>query len=385
VRGSKRKVRDGVWELRLSLGLDPVTNKYRRVSKTVHGNAREADRALRELIDQQAPGADGAGASFGQLLDEWLDECDRLDLSPTTRRNYRAQVETTIRPRLGHVPLGTLSAKHLDDLYRVMKDAGKTPKTIRNHHAAISAALHQGVRWGWVRSNVAELARPPRIAQQRVHAPSIDVVREVIEAAERRDARLAPLLMLAALTGMRRGELCALRWSDVDLEHGVIEVARSLVVIPGGLAEKTTKTDRSRSIALDPVAVALLQEHKARVESSIAEAHGRLATDAFVFSPFVEGTTPFRPDNVTSFFIRVRNEVGAPTVRLHDLRHFTATQLIGAGVDVRTVAGRLGHSDPSVTLRVYSHALEERDRSAAAVMGNILGSVARPSPSDQGE
>ena len=106
MRGSKRKVRDGVWELRLSLGLDPVTNKYRRVSKTVHGNAREADRALRELIDQQAPGADGAGASFGQLLDEWLEECDRLDLSPTTRRNYRAQVETTIRPRLGHVPAG---------------------------------------------------------------------------------------------------------------------------------------------------------------------------------------------------------------------------------------------------------------------------------------
>jgi integrase len=97
-----------------------------------------------------------------------------------------------------------------------------------------------------------------------------------------------------------------------------------------------------------------------------------LPADAFVFSPFPEGTVPFRPDNVTSFFIRVRNVVEAPSVRLHDLRHFTATQLIGAGVDVRTVAGRLGHSDPSVTLRVYSHALEERDRAAAAVMGQIL-------------
>jgi integrase len=75
---------------------------------------------------------------------------------------------------------------------------------------------------------------------------------------------------------------------------------------------------------------------------------------------------------VTSFFIRVRNEVGAPNVRLHDLRHFTATQLIGAGVDVRTVAGRLGHSDPSLTLRIYSHALEERDRAAATIMGNVL-------------
>jgi integrase len=100
---------------------------------------------------------------------------------------------------------------------------------------------------------------------------------------------------------------------------------------------------------------------------------------AFVFSPHIEGTTAFRPDNVTSFFIRVRNEVGAPQVRLHDLRHFTATQLISAGVDVRTVAGRLGHSDPSVTLRVYSHALEERDRAAANVMGDLLtkGSTGR--------
>jgi integrase len=119
--------------------------------------------------------------------------------------------------------------------------------------------------------------------------------------------------------------------------------------------------------------VAVLLQHRARTTQWIHEAGKELAPGAFVFSPFVEAATPFRPDNVTSFFIRVRNEVGAPQVRLHDLRHFTATQLIGAGVDVRTVAGRLGHSDPSVTLRVYSHALEERDRAAAAVMGNLLG------------
>jgi integrase len=254
-----------------------------------------------------------------------------------------------------------------------MKEDGKSAKTIRNHHAVISAALHQGVRWGWVRANVAEQAKPPRVAHKRVSVPTLDIVRDVIEAAERRDARLAPMLMLAALTGMRRGELCALRWSDVDLETGIVNVARSVAVVPSGLAEKSTKTDRVRSVALDPVGVAVLLQHRARTTQWIHEAGKELAPGAFVFSPFVEAAIPFRPDNVTSFFIRVRNEVGAPQVRLHDLRHFTATQLIGAGVDVRTVAGRLGHSDPSVTLRVYSHALEERDRAAAAVMGNLLG------------
>jgi integrase len=151
-----------------------------------------------------------------------------------------------------------------------------------------------------------------------------------------------------------------------------MDVSRSVVVVPGGLAEKTTKTNRGRVVALDPVGNAILSRHRANTDQWIAEAGDVLPPDAFVFSPVIQGTTPFRPDNVTSFFIRVRNEISAPTVRLHDLRHFTATQLIGAGVDVRTVAGRLGHSDPSVTLRVYSHALEERDRAAAEIMGNIL-------------
>src|SRR5208282_3495470 len=129
------------------------------LSKTFHGNARAADSALRDLIDQQAPRTDGTGATFGQLLDQWLEECDRMDLSPTTMRTYRAQIKQTIRPRLGKVKLNQLTARNLDTLYGVMKEEGKSPKTIRNHHAIISSALHQAVRWGWVRSNVADMAK----------------------------------------------------------------------------------------------------------------------------------------------------------------------------------------------------------------------------------
>jgi integrase len=229
-----------------------------------------------------------------------------------------------------------------------------------------------------VRTNIAEQAKPPRVSQRRVKAPSVDVVRAVIEAAEDRDPRLAALLMLGALTGMRRGELCALRWSDIDLERGDMEVSRSVIVVPGGLSEKSTKTDRSRAVALDEVGVALLTQYRARVDEWASEARTEVADDAFVFSPHIDGATPFRPDNVTGFFIRVRDGLGLKDVRLHDLRHFTATQLIGAGVDVRTVAGRLGHSDPSLTLRVYSHVIEERDRAAAAILGRVLGPARQP-------
>ncbi len=161
--------------------------------------------------------------------------------------------------------------------------------------------------------------------------------------------------------GCAGGELCALRWSDVNLDVGVLDVARSVVVAPGELAEKSTKTDRSRKVALDPVGIALFTAHRKRVEEWIAEA-----------------VTPFRPDNVTSFFIRVRDAVGAPDVRLHDLRHFTATQLIHAGMDIRTVADFLGHSDPSLTLRVYSHAIEERNQAAATIMGQVLAARKEP-------
>lgn len=379
VQGTKRRKREGVWEVRVYVGSDPITGHPKQISKTVHGSARDADRVLREMIDRLGTSnPEGSAATFGQLLDRFLEESERLDLSPTTLRTYRAQIDRTIRPALGKVQLARLTAKDLDRLYGAMKAEGRSPKTIRNHHAIVSAALHQGVRWGWIRDNVAENAKPPRVAPRRVRAPSVDDVRRLIEAAEERDPRLAPLVMLAALTGMRRAELCALRWTDVDLDNGVLDVSRSLIVVPGGLKEKTTKTDRERVVAIDDVAVLLLRRHRANVESWIAEAEGTLARDAFVFSPFVEATTPFRPDNVTGFFTRVRDSLDLKSVRLHDLRHFTATQLIGAGVDVRTVAGRLGHTDPSLTMRVYADVLQERDRAAASVMGQILG--ARPGP-----
>ena len=373
MQGTKRKRQNGVWELRVYVGRDPVTGNPRQISRTFRGGSRAADEALRDLVDKYGAGrSDGLGATFGQLLDKWLEESERMDLSPTTLRTYRAQVEQIIRPRLGKIGLTRLTPKHLDDLYRHMKEEGRSPKTIRNYHAIISSALHQGVRWEWVRENVAAKAKPPRVPKRRVTAPSVDSVRSVIETAEERDPRLAPLPMLAALTGMRRGELCALRWTDVDLERCELDVSRSIVVVPGGLAEKTTKSGNFRIVALDAVGMALLARHRLNVEEWADKAEVTVADDAYVFSHAVDGSKPFRPDNVTGFFTRVRDSLGLHDVRLHDLRHFTATQLIGAGVDVRTVAGRLGHSDPSVTLRVYAHALEERDRAAAEVMGRVL-------------
>ncbi|TML95347.1 MAG: hypothetical protein E6G03_08695, partial [Actinobacteria bacterium] len=146
---SKTTSRGWAWEIRAYLGRDPITGKPRQISKTVHGGAKVADQALRDLLNEQPPSRnDGVGVTFGQLLTRWLEECERLDLSPTTLGTYRAQIEGTIRPALGKVPLNRMTAKHLDDLYCAVKKRGRSAKTIRNYHAIISSALHQAVRWG---------------------------------------------------------------------------------------------------------------------------------------------------------------------------------------------------------------------------------------------
>ena len=306
-----------------------------------------------------------------QRFDAFVADSERRDRSPTTLRSFRSQIESRIRPAIGGVPVTELTARHLDEFYGQLKRSGLSPKTIWNYHATISAALSLAVRWEWVDRNVARRAEPPSRGRRGIEAPSPAEVLALVEAAAARRPDLGTLILLAALTGMRRGELCGLRWSDVDLAEGWIEVSRSVVAVPGGLAEKSTKTGRGRRISLAATAVAALGAHRDRAARR-DPGPGARRREAYVFSLRPDGRQPLRPDTVTEFFIGLRRGLGLRRIRLHDLRHFSATQLIAAGIDVRTVAGRLGHADTAMTLRVYSHAVVERDREAADVIGALL-------------
>ena len=378
MRGTLEELGGDRWRLRVFAGRE--AGKVRHVNHNFRGTKRQAQTALAKLVtevEQQEITAAGAG-QLGELLDRWL-EYIGPHRAAYTMDEYRRLVEKTIKPALGKVRLDKLTGRQLDAFYRSLQERGLSGSSIHQHHSILHASLGRAVKWGMLATNPADRATAPRPARSTVTAPAVPDVQKLIAAAEADgDHVLATAIALGAVTGARRGELCALRWSDVDLELGILEVSRSVVVVVGGLAEKTTKTDRSRKVSLDPVGIALLTAHRAHVEQWITEASSELEPDAFVFSPSVRAATPFRPDNVTSFFIRVRDAVGAPDVRLHDLRHFTATQLIGAGMDVRTVADFLGHSDPSLTLRVYSHAIEERNKAAAAIMGQVLSAQRKP-------
>jgi integrase len=268
--------------------------------------------------------------------------------------------------------LECLETKEFDDLYRSLA-ATLEPASIRKAHIVARSALDRAVRWGWIRRNPAATADPPPVRSHHVRPPDPDDVRRLIAAAERNDPLFAVFLRVAAATGARRGELCALRWSDMDLDGARLTIERSIIVVDGGVREAPTKTHNRRLIALDLGTLTCLRQHLREQRRLATRCGSDLARDAFIFSRRPGGTHPMRPDNCTTSFDRLRRATGVSGFSLKDAtRHLAATRLIAAGVDVRTVAGRLGHSRASTTLDVYSHWLPGRDIEAAGVMGQLL-------------
>lgn len=236
----------------------------------------------------------------------------------------------------------------------------------------MSAALHQAQRWRLISRAVTDLASPPPVRTDHVAATDPTVVRRLLEAADEANPVLAVAIAMAAVTGARRGELCGLRWSDVD-RAGVLHIRRAVKATLEGpeVVVGDTKTHAHRRIALDPLITAILGRHRAKVEQIAAAVGFPLSEDAYVISLDPTGGEPMKPASLGQAYSRLARRLGIK-LRFHDLRHFAATQLIGAGVDVGTVAGRLGHADATTTLRVYTHALEEKDRAGAHLLGRLV-------------
>ena len=379
MRGSKTEISPGVWKLRVYAGRRPngtpiqVTRTVRADERRKGAGQRLADRELAKLVSEVEAGKVRPGTeTVASLLDMWLAHCESIGHSPTTMKKYRQLAESVIRPELGRIRLSKLTARHLDQLYGTMTAKGNKPLTVRRLHTVISAMLSQGERWDMITANVARKARPPAVHAEQIQAPDVEQVRAIIAAADQKDPTIAALLFVGALTGARRGELCALRWSDLDWNAGVLTIARSVYELRGGIwGEKATKRHQVRRLSLDEVGLEVLRRHRHEVERLATDLELEVRPDAFMFSRSPVGAEPIRPEIVTKFMAAVVKKLGI-TTHLHALRHFSATELIAQGHDVRTVAGRLGHADASITLRVYSHVLPERDKEAAAALGRRL-------------
>jgi integrase len=377
VQGFMRQRGDS-WELRVYVGRDLLTGQKRYAHKTFKGAKREAQRELAAMVtDVERRVSVRSKLTVGELLEDWFEHA-RRDFSPKTVREVRGFLDRNLVPSLGAIKASKLTVAEVDRYYRELQRAGGrggtplSPGTIRRLHGILRRAFSQGVRWGWLTTNPVANAAPPRVVRSDMVTPSPQDLARVLDCAAQTDPALAAFLTLAAATGARRSELLALRWKDVDLERRVLTVERAIVHGPDGLVEKDTKTHQGRKVSLDNATALLLDRYRAQLHEQAERLDTELVADSLVFSNHGDGVTPWFPDSITRAFRRTCRRAGLNGVRLHDLRHYVATQLLAGGVDVRTVAGRLGHRDAATTLNVYAHFLEEADRGAADLLARRL-------------
>jgi integrase len=414
----------GALRVRVYGGIDPVSKRRLDLRETVPPGPRaraEAEKVLTRLLNQVDEKRNPrTTAPLNQLLDRWLEV---LDAEASTRRGYLTKIDKHIRPILGHLPVARVDAEVLESFYadlRKCKDhcGGRTfiqhrtqrphlcdehaeapcdppdpdcrscqrtckphacrplsDSSIRAIHWILSAAFRRGVRWSWLTVNPTDHAEPPRMPQPNPQPPTADEAARLAKAAFALDPDWGTFVWLAMTSGARRSELCALRWSHIDLEQSVLTIRTAMFVNEEGrLDEKDTKTHQQRRVVLDAETIEVLREHRARWMERAKALGIQLSANAYVFSLSPDGSTPPVPNSVTQKYQRMAQRLRVDTT-LHRLRHYSATELINTGVDIRTIAGRLGHGGGgATTLRVYAAWLSEADQRAASSLATRMPS-----------
>jgi len=396
-RGSIR-AHGNKFQARVTAGIDPSTGERIVLYDTV-ATRREAERALTRLLaEADAWKSARTKASFGVLLDRWI---ERHEIGISTRATYDSLIRNHIRPALGALPLAKLhrcAAEILEEFYgdlrRCSRRCDRRPyvdhrnegphdcaaskcsahvcrplaaSSVRQIHAIISGALSAAVRWGWLPFNPAETARTPAKSRPQPQPPSAREAALIVEEAWRRDDEWGVYVWLAIVTGARRGELLALRWRHVDLDGGMLTVRRNYVRAKGEGHDKDTKSHQMRRLSIDAPTVDILRAHRAACSQVLALLGLPLTDDAYLFSATPDRSRPRDPSAMTRRYQRMVQHLGIDT-HLHELRHYSATELLTAGVDLRTVAGRLGHGDGTTTLRHYAAWVAAADQEAAGIV-----------------
>jgi integrase len=321
--------------------------------------------------------------TLAQWLSEWLDTLAVGKLRATTLAGYRSHVDIHLAPtKLGAIRLQRLSRERIAAHYAGLQSQGRggdpgkplATSTLLHIHAVLHRALRDAVRANLLARNPADDIELPRVGNQardaKTNAWSAEELAGFLEAT--RDERLHVLWHTMAMTGMRRGEALALRWDDVDLEHGWISVSKSRVGVDGAVIETPTKTDRARVVQIDPATIAVLRAHAHAQLEERADAPEALQA-RFVFTT-AEGL-PLVPCTVSHWFSRAVTQAALPKLSLHGLRHTHATLLLQAGVPAKVVQERLGHSSITITMDIYSHVTPGMDADAARVFGQLVAAA----------
>ncbi len=366
--GSLTEVAGGRWRLRAYAGRDPVTGRYRYASRTVEAKTITAARkALVAFVAEHEGAPTGSNATVRALMDDWVRHLESVGRAPRTITEARRTIDAVIDPVLGDVPLNELTARHVDEWLRTTDRL--RPASRRRYFAILSAALGQAVRWGWIDRNPADRATLPELRPAAITVPDKREISALIDAMPHEVWKMA--LRLAVMTGARRGELCAFRWTDVEPDR--LHIRRSVFRQQGETVEKGTKGGQERVIVLIEPVREILEAWAAWCGAQAADNGVDLADDAFLLSTWPDFSRPLNPDTLSAHVRRATKELGLDHLHLHSLRHFAATEMLAAGVGVRDVAEALGHADGGrLALQVYGHPTTERQKAAAAAMASAL-------------
>jgi len=405
----------GRLQVRVSAGDDPATGERIMLVESVviekPGNERSERTAMREaeklrtklLAEADTLKVARTRSTIAALLDKWLPQ---HEVDPTTRMNYESQIRNYIKPNLGDVPLLLFvrdASERLESFYARLRrcrelcsgrpfvathavagahDCATTgcrfheckpyaASSVRQIHAILSGSLSAAVRWGWIAYNPMPAVKPPAKKRPQPRPPTPEQMARIVEEAWRASNEWGLYVWLSAVTGARRGEVITLQWGDVDLVSRVLRLDENWVRTADGMVLKDTKTHQMRRVAFDEPTAQLLRKHRQDCAARLALLSLTLADETWLFSAKPDLSKPRDPSSVTRRYSRLAAKLGIET-KLKELRHYSATELLTAGVDLRTVAGRLGHGDGTTTLRHYAAWVGSADEAAAAMIGSRM-------------
>jgi integrase len=370
------------WELKFELGRDPVTGKRLTRYQSFRGTKREAEKKLIELLGQAEAGllVKRSKETLGDYVARWTRDWVPAHVTPKTGERYLELLRLHVCPRLGALPLQRVRPAHLSELYATLLREGRgdgrglAARTVGHCHRVLHRVLAVAVAEELLPHNPADRVKPPRVEAQEIEILAEEQVGMVLGKLHGRV--LYPIVALALATGLRRGELLALTWGNLDFEASRLRVDRALEETKGGLRFKPPKTRHGRrTVSLAPWIVSELREHrKAHQEQRIRLGIGQLPNDALVFPN--ANDEPRSPNSLSKEWRRMAARLELPAVNFHAFRHTHASQLIAAGMDVLTISRRLGHSSPTITLNIYAHLFSNTDNEAAQIVERAFGGIA---------
>ena len=369
--GNIRKRKDGRWEGRYTAGYDQTG---KRIIKNVLGKTQtEVKEKLKAAISEsQRLDVSKAGTyTVSSWVRTWYEVYAEPRIRPNTKSYYTNYIENHIIPGIGSIPLDKLTTIQIQRFYKHLLDGGRVdrieakkkpkglaPKTVRNIHQMIGSAYNLAMEQRLVTKNPTQGCALPKVEHKEMKTLTADQLGAFFQ--EARDSGVYELYYLDLATGLRRGELLGLKWTDIDLDRGVLKIQRAISRQNGKVVEAPLKTKNAyRTLPLSADAIDVLMQQRRKTGNS-----------EWVFPSPTGG--PMSPDSVLHMLQRVLKRAGLPRIRFHDLRHTFATMALQNGVDVKTVSSMLGHYSAGFTLDTYAHVTTDAQLKAAQTMGNIL-------------